>query len=68
MQLYLQTEETARLRKQIIQKTDELKKDLSLEQQDNLEYLFEIGNERTAEKLKEVFIFAFTLAIKLFAV
>lgn len=68
MQPYLQTEETARLRKQIIQKTDELKEGLSPEQQENLDYLFEIGNERNAEELKEVFIFAFTLAIKLFAV
>ena len=68
MQPYLQTEETARLRKQIIQKTDELKEGLSPEQQENLDYLFKIGNERNAEVLKEVFIFAFTLAIKLFAV
>lgn len=68
MQPHLQTEETARLRKQIINLTDEFKKELSLEQQENLYHLFEIENERNAEELKEVFIFAFTLAIKLLVV
>ena len=54
--------------RQIINLTDVLKKELSLEQQENLYHLFEIENERNAEELKEVFIFAFTLAIKLLVV
>lgn len=68
MQPYLQTEETAILRKQIIQKTDEFKKELSQEQQEKLDHLLELESDRSAEEFVEVFIFAFRLAIKLLVV
>lgn len=68
MQSELETEETSRLRKQIIKETDELKKVLSPEQQEKLDHLLEIESDRSAEEFVEVFVFAFRLAVRLFSV
>ena len=68
MQPFLQTEETAVLRKQIIKETDELKEGLSPEQQTKLDNLLELESDRSAEEFVEVFVFAFKLAVRLFSV
>ena len=68
LQPHLQTEETTRLRQQIIKETDELKKELSPEQQEKLDHLLEIESDRSAEEFVEVFVFAFRLAVRLFSV
>lgn len=67
MQPFLQTEEIKILRHQIIKETDELKREISREQQEKLDHLLELESDRTAEEFKEVFIFGFKLAIKLFS-
>lgn len=64
----LETEETSRLRRQIIELTDDLEKELTEEQRQKLEHILETENELCAEEFVEVFVFAFRLAIKLFAV
>lgn len=66
MQSELETEETSRLRKIIIKETDELESELTKEQVDKLEHIFETINERDAEEMKEVFIYGFALATRLF--
>lgn len=68
MQQFLQTEETAVLRKQIIKETDELKEGLSPELQQKLDHLLELESDRSAEEFIEVFVFAFKLAVRLFSV
>lgn len=65
MQDDLETEESCRLRRKIIEETDDLKKELSNEQNDKLEHIFETINERDAEEMKEVFIYGFALATRL---
>ena len=62
----LDTEETSRLRKIIIKETDELEAELTEEQVNKLEHIFETINERDAEEMKEVFIYGFALATRLF--
>ena len=66
MQPDLETEEYSRLRRQIIEETDELKKELTEEHVKKLEHIFETINERDAEEMKEVFIYGFALATRLF--
>ena len=66
MQSELETEETSRLRRQIIKETDELEAELNEKQIKKLENIFETINERDAEEIKEVFIYGFALATRLF--
>ena len=66
MQSELETEETSRLRRQIIKETDELEAELNEKQIKKLEHIFETINERDAEEMKEVFIYGFALATRLF--
>ena len=66
MQPDLETEEYSRLRRKIIEETDELEKELTEEQVKKLEHIFETINERDAEEMKEVFIYGFALATSLF--
>lgn len=47
MQSELETEETSRLRRIIIKETDELESELTKEQVDKLEHIFETINERS---------------------
>lgn len=65
MQPDLETEEYSRLRRKIIEETDELEKELTEEQVKKLEHIFEIINERDAEEMKEVFIYGFALATRI---
>ena len=60
------TPEVSKLVRQCIKETDELSKELSQEQAEKLEHLLESENERGAEESKEIFIYGFSLAIKLF--
>ena len=66
MQLDLETEEYSRLRRKIIEETDKLEKELTEEQVKKLEHIFETINERDDEEMKEVFIYGFALATRLF--
>ena len=66
MQTELETEVTSRLRRIIIKETDELEAELTEEQIRKLEHIFETINERDAEEIKEVFIYGFALATRLF--
>ena len=66
MQDDLETEVTSRLRRQIIKETDELEAELNEKQIKKLEHIFETINERDAEEMKEVFIYGFALATRLF--
>ena len=66
MQSEIETEETSRLRRIIIKETDELEAELTEEQLNKLEYIFETINERDAEEMKEVFIYGFALATRIF--
>ena len=66
MQTELETEVTSRLRKIIIKETDELEAELNEKQIKKLEHIFETINERDAEEMKEVFIYGFALATRLF--
>lgn len=66
MQSELETEETSRLRRIIIKETDELESELTKEQVDKLEHIFETINERDDEEMKEVFIYSFALATRIF--
>ena len=47
MQSEIETEETSRLRRIIIKETDELESELTKEQVDKLEHIFETINERS---------------------
>lgn len=66
MQDDLETEETSRLRRQIIELTDDLEKELTSEQARKLEHILETENERCGEEIKEVFIYGFALATRIF--
>lgn len=66
MQDDLETEETCRLRRKIIEATNDLKKELSKEQKDKLEHILELEHARGAELDKELFIWAFAFATRLF--
>lgn len=66
MQPDMETEETCRLRKKIIEETAALEKELTEKQKDKMEHILELVNERSAEEFKEVFIYAFSLATRLF--
>ena len=65
MQPFLITEEITDTRHQIIAMTDEFNKSLSNEQQKLLQDLLELEHHRGALEDEQVFIYAFTLAIKL---
>lgn len=65
MQSELVTDEIARLRRQIIEETDALEQELTLEQKDKLEHILELEHSRGGELDKEVFIWAFAFAIRL---
>ena len=66
MQSEIETDETSRLRRIIIKETDELEAELTEEQVNKLEHIFETINERDAEEMKEVFIYGFALATRIF--
>ena len=66
MQPYIITEEITETRHQIIAMTDEFNKSLSDEQQIILQDLLELEHHRGALEDEQVFIYGFTLAIKLF--
>lgn len=65
MQSELETEEICRLRRKIIEDTDDLESELTEEQVNKLEHIFETINERDAEEMKEVFIYGFALATRI---
>ena len=60
------TEDISQIRKEIINKTEEIFMDLSKDKQDLIERILELEHERGALEDKEVFIFGFSLAIRLF--
>ena len=65
MQSALQTQEIKDTRHQIIEITDELNKGLSQKQQIKLQELLELEHHREALEGEEIFIFGFSLAIKI---
>ena len=65
MQSELQTKEIIDSRSQIISMTDELNKVLSIEQQEMLQNLLELENHHGSLEDKQVFMYAFSLAIRL---
>lgn len=65
MQFEIDTTETSRLRRKIIEETDALETELTSEQSRKLEHILETENERCGEKIKEVFIYGFALATRL---
>ena len=66
MQSYIITKEVSKVRRKIIDKIDEMNKDLTNMQKDLLQQILELEHEREALDIKETFIYGFTLAIKLF--
>ena len=66
MQYEIDTSETSRLRRKIIEDTDTLEIDLTEEQRQKLEHILETENELCAEEMKEVFIYGFALATRIF--
>ena len=65
MQYEIDTSETSRLRRKIIEDTDALEIELTEEQRQKLEHILETENERCGEEIKEVFIYGFALATRL---
>ena len=67
MQDYILTDEVKKMTRNIIEETDILNANLSLEQQNMVQKIFEKVNDRDSEIDKEIFVFAFSLATKIFS-
>lgn len=67
MQKDIKTPEASNLTREIISLTDAISKELTLEQQRQIEHISELKSEREALHQEQVFIFAFSLAIQLIA-
>ena len=65
MQEELITDEIAKLRRQIIELTDDFEKELTSEQARKLEHILEVEHARGGELDKELFIWAFAFATRL---
>lgn len=66
MQTELETEEASEARRKIIKLTDELNEELTEQQQDKLQQLLELEHDRGALLDTEIFVYGYSLALKLF--
>lgn len=66
MQDYIVTDEFSKLRREIINKTDTLNKDLTDEQKILMQDILELEHQKGALEDEQVFIYGYRLAIKLF--
>ena len=65
LQPHIITDEFSKVRRLIINKTDELNKDLTDVQKDLLQEILELEHHKGALEDEQVFIYAFRLAVKL---